>query len=101
MQAIFNGPMCSNQFQQPLRGRLGRSQAGETVHDLLRTVQRLLDPPPQTKDLSDPMPGWGKELIEFSGGHQRAPFQASMCFLAGLGDAPVAAIGGWLAKKEA
>lgn len=54
----------------------------------------------QAKDLTNPRPGSGQKVVEFSRGNQGSLFNPTMTGMNGLCRAPIAAIDGRFAEKE-
>ena len=101
VQSIFDGPLPTDQFQQAKGSRAFRCQAGEAVDILLRTLERVLDPPTDTKDLSNFVPIACQKVVEFGGNLDQAATLPSMSFVGHAIGAPIDAIERRLLKKQA
>ena len=100
MESILDRPLVASQCQHA--GGIGPfwREAGDPIHELLRTLERMFDASAHAKDLPHAGPVARQEVIEFGGDGDQAVFEASMSFGGGRSAAPIAAIQWRLTKKE-
>jgi hypothetical protein len=70
------------------------------MHDFLMRFPLSLNGASQPKRLGHPCPVMGQEVVEFSGGHQIALFDAPVSFFPGMRRAPISTIGRRLGEKQ-
>lgn len=99
MGAIFDVPMGSLEFQKPVRASLLGRQAGDPIHDLLRTLEWVSDAPTNEEDLSRSCPLPPKERIEQGRRPDASFFQAAMSLVPGVLGLPFVCLGLRVAKK--
>jgi hypothetical protein len=100
MEPIFNGPVIPDHLEQALRIGLGRGEAGDPIHPLLRARERFGHAAPEAKDLSYPRPLSLQKVVEFCAGDQRAYFPSSMPFVHRFSFPPISTLERRLAEKE-
>jgi site-specific DNA recombinase len=74
----FDGPLLTDQFQQAKGSCAFGRQAGEAVDIFLRTLERVLHSPTDTKDLSNFVPVACQKVVEFGGNLDQATTLPSM-----------------------